>query len=232
MGTKRLDGTDSGIAAVRRVGGGFLLCALVILIAAVRGVQAAPVPPPIPGLLPDAGDSYFLTGPVATSVEVVDYLEPDTVFGFYFAGDHTTLIPLFGSDDLTAGGPPSQTALVDFGGGAVYDGESGSGSPESTFTPTAAAIGFYLAVGPAILYSDPGLNFGGLDLFTAYQYDSDPLTWGFLFEGIEADGTLLPISFHTVSGLTALPGSEVPLPPALFLLVAPLAWLAAMGRRR
>lgn len=103
---------------------------------------------------------------------------------------------------------PSQTALIDFVNGAVYDGDNIAVIEISFTVIPDTPIGFFLLTADSLIYSDPALNFG-IDYLSAYEDSSDPSTWGLLFEAPVAGAGVLPVSFNFITGLTPV---DVPVP--------------------
>lgn len=157
------------------------IVAALALFMSILAASAHAVPFPAPTIIsgsagPDIdGGGYFKTSGSSLVLEVFDgigaSLQLGTRFGFYFRNDSTTLVPVF---DVTDQGPSTQSALVDFANGVVFDQDLPPTDPgfiQSVFTPNSSPIGFFIQpLGLSeIFYSDPGLNLGGLDLFGAYQ---------------------------------------------------------------
>lgn len=188
---------------------------------------ATPLPSLLPGFKDDVGTDYFIPNDFSVGVELIDPLEPLTSFGFFFMGNPGSTISIFDSGDLSGGVAASQVALIDFVNGIVYDMDisPGTPTPELTFAPTLADIGFYLVLGGTTIYSDPALN-GGIDLFSAWQNEVDPTLWGLAFEGIGADGSKTLINVSLVGGITSAPE------PSVMLLVALGGILMLVSSRR
>ena len=144
-------------------------------------------------------------------------------FGFFFADDPGTLIPIFDPADSTAflGG---QSALVDFGGGAVADIDDGL-SLQSTFTPSSQPFGFYLAVGFATYYSDSTVPAqAGEDNVAEFPSLFTP---GDFLIGIADDfgQGVQPLGYYQVTGI-----APVPVPAAVWLFGT--AMIGLFGLRR
>lgn len=215
-----------------------LLVAASLCFGMTAPAQAVPFPPP-PGYLADAEDSLFIPSDLAVGVELIDALQPNTAFGFYFAsnsgslGDPGTLIPIFDATDIGNQdiANPNQVAIIDFIFGFVADVDEGAAAGtdpvvEATFSPSSGNIGFYLSIGSVNIFSDP-LENGGLDLFSALQNEVDPSLWWLVFDGVNADGTTSPISLNLIAGI-----SPVPVPAALLLFGSALPLMLFARRRR
>jgi len=169
------------------------------------------------------GTGYFDTGVIGTlAFELFDLADGSSIFGFYEEGAPGTLIPIFDAADATG-----QVALVDFTNGFVFDQEEAS--IQNVFTAPTSSIGFYLAAFGTVFYSDPTLNFAGLDLMGAFQTISGDFL-NILFYDNQADGPANLLSWHVISDVT--PATTVPVPASTLLVLAGLGALASRRRAR
>ncbi len=178
---------------------------------------AIPFPNPDPGSLLDDldGSGYFTPGNTGSlSIELFDLGDSVASFGFFGQGTPGNLIPIFEAGDLTG-----ESAIIDFSVGYVFDAEDNS--IQSLF-PAASTIGFYLDFAGNILYSDPTLNLGGLDIMGAYPSISQDFTSLLFFDGPADDPQRTLLSWHVISDVTA-----VPLPGTALLMVIGLGLLAS-----
>jgi hypothetical protein len=148
-------------------------------------------------------------------------------FGFYFADDPTTLIPIF--QFLDQGTLPySQRAYINFDYGIVRDQDDSS--IQNFFTPSSSDIGFYLSiptfnagslVTTTTIYTESSRN-AGLDLAATFPKLANPSTYMIGFEN--TDGTTL--AFEKVNHL-------IPEPPSLSLLLMGMigAWFVKRSKR-
>lgn len=201
-----------------------ILLVVYLTFGVVGKVTATPLSPPS-GFQADTGVNFFLPGSTVLVFELVDTLESITQFGFYFKNAPGNLIPLFDALDLTVNG--DQVAAAGFIVGQVFDIDEGGGSPELLFSTSPGPIGFYLGIGGTTVFSDELLNPGGLDLFSAFQSATDPSVWAFVFEGVAADGSLVPINSNLVVNV-----SSVPEPSMIALLAMGFAAMVVGARRR
>lgn len=178
-------------------------------------------PAPLPGFDPDSGAELFLHGDQVVSIEVQDTLGfVGAEFGFYFAGDPGTLIPIFSGTDQA---PPAQSALIDFNVGIVIDVDAGG--LETIFATSAGPIGFYYSIPGLTLYTQAGLNPGGLDLAGTFQATGNPGITLFAWE--LADQT---VALEIATNITPL--RAIPEPSAALLFPVAMAFTAAAIRRR
>jgi len=201
-----------------------LLFVMCLIIGGVSIAHAVPLTPS--GFDPDAGATYFIpdtAGSVIMGFELVDPLEPATTFGFYFRSDFSTLIPMFDGTDSES----NEVAAADFINGVVIDVDKNL--MEMAFVTSAGSIGFYINVAGTTFFSDPLLNPGGRDLFTAFKNIATPTTWEFVFEGVDQNGLQAPINLNLIAGITAVPE---PSTIALFAVVILIMLLSATRRRR
>lgn len=170
----------------------------------------------------DQGASLFDPTGVSINIEVFDYLGGlvGTTFGFYFEGDSTNRVTVFGSEDQTTPSDP-QTALINFGTGFVWDADDSVF--QSFFSPSAANIGFFLTRVGTTLFSEPGLNPSDADIFAAFKSISSPHTYLLGFESLAGN----TVYFEVVSGVAA-----VPEPSTLVLLGSGLTAFAILARKR
>jgi hypothetical protein len=145
-----------------------------------------------------------------------------TSFGFYFSTDPGTLITIFGAEDQSL----DSEAVVDFTTGQVIDVDDGNAT-QATFTGLGTSIGFWFHINV------------GYDAFTIFTQSSltnddfsfslpsttDPSKYALVFFIPESGDT--PIAVNVIEGITA-----IPLPAALPLMLAGLAWLGFTGLRR
>lgn len=227
-----------------------LLLGLMLLGFSSNGM-ALSIPPPFPGLAPDTnGSGLFQPAFRQTlNVEVFDILDGTpppfgSEFGFYFAGNPTSLIPIFEADDLSSntGFVIGEQAVIDFVAGWVYDAEKDPNDPNSfdRFTPQArgADIGFYWRqtdpdpndpnVNGLTLFTQAALNPNGVDAASEFRYLSDPMTWAIVF------GIPLPMGSASLLGIQVVDGlvpSPIPIPGAAGLWLLGLAGIAWFRRR-
>lgn len=171
------------------------------------------------------------------SVEVFDRLDglppPDnSEFGFYFAADPSTLIPIFSDDDLSTNTLPfvaGEQARIDFFNGWVFDIEDRT---YNFFSPQGRAdIGFYwrqASPGGSTLFSQAILNPGGTDYAGEFRYFVNPTTWAILFGVPLGNGSTSLLGINVVTGLVP---SAIPLPGAAGLWLLGLAGIALVRRR-
>lgn len=228
MDTQKISPTrrSTRILSLVAVGAAALLVSM--LGAGAASAVAIGSPSPIPlQFAPDDGTELFLPDGAVLSTEIFDAIGSftDSTFGFYFASDPSTLIPIFEATDIA---PPSQSAAIDFGTGTVVDADLGA--LQNIFTPQAGAIGFYLDTPlTGTIFSEGALNAGG-DQVGTYAFLTDDQVYLLGFE--TPDGTKLALEI--VSGLTAVrPGALVPEPAAAASFgVGMLIFGAAVRRRK
>lgn len=202
------------------------VAASVCLLAAANNASALAFGNPDPVNLNDDidGSGYFTNGAIGTlAFELFDLADSTSTFGFYEEGAPGTLTPIFEAADLSG-----ESALVDFTNGFVFDNEDAA--IQNLFAAPTGSIGFYLATLGTVLYSDPLLNFGGLDLAAAYETVSGDFTNILFYDG-QADGPANLLSWHVISDITPARATPAPVPvPASALLV--LLGLGALVSRR
>lgn len=208
-----------------------VLLAGLLLLGFSSNSMALSIPPPFGGLGPDIDGSGLFRPPFREVIafEVFDVLDglpspAGSEFGFYFATDPTSLIPIFEADDL-----PNEAALVNFWQGWVTDQESAA---VDTFTPQIGAdIGFYWrqpVAGGLTLFSQAELNQFGTDVVAEFPYLSDPMTWAIVF-GIPLGGN--QTSLLSIQVIDPLVPSAIPIPGAAGLWLLGLAGIALFRRR-
>lgn len=173
----------------------------------------------------DSGVETFTPGALTASIEIYDPFDVFSVFGFYFVGTDVTnpsnLTIIFDQFDQ---GAPAQSALIDFTSGAVFDADDTV--LQDTFTPGLGDVGFFLHVNGTSLFTEAGLNPGGLDLSGTFTSLADPSNHLLSFE---VDGT--PIGFDLVIGFSANANAPEPSTIVLMLLTLPMIGLVVSRRR-
>ena len=209
----------------------YILLTIVLLSVFPNASWATTFLNPFPDFLEDdiEDNGLFQHGNQAFSIEFFDFSDrpplppPGSEFGFYYAGDSDTLIPIFSVDDVTPVPITNgQQALVDFSIGRVFDIDAGGSDP---FTPQGDTnIGFYLKLPtiPLTLFSQAILNPGGQDLAGTFPFIQDSQTIAIAF-GTPDLGFL---SLHSIQPL-----APVPLPGAAGLWLLGIAGLALFRRR-
>ncbi|MCB1704812.1 MAG: hypothetical protein KDI17_08110 [Halioglobus sp.] len=207
----------AGFSSALKLGKALAAASCLTLLAGTAA--ATPFPNPDPGSLLDDldGSGYFTPGNTGSlSIELFDLGDSVASFGFFAQGTPGTLVPIFEAGDLSG-----QSAIIDFSIGYVFDPEDNA--IQSLF-PATSTIGFYLDFAGFILYSDPTLNLGGLDIMGAYPSINDDFTSLLFFDGPADDPQRTLLSWHVISDV-----SPVPVPGTALLLGVGLALLA---RRR
>ena len=205
--------------------------------AALVGVNAAAASMTNPDPLifgEDLNDNgYFsVTAPSLFATKVFDVGEQvlGTVseFGIFRRGsdvtDLTSLIPIFGADDLH-----DQTAVVDFQNGIVVDVDQAA--VQSAFG-SGRDFGFYMnvkAVG-VTFYSDPALNFGGGDFFGVFPLLGNSGALALYFQVPGPSGIDL-VGVDVVNAI-APAASPVPVPAPVWLLGSACGLGGLLARRR
>ncbi len=193
---------------------------LLTLIFALLGNVAAHATIVTPaGFNPDDGTELFTHGNQIISLELFDLagnLTPGSgaSFGFYFANDPNTLIPIF-----TPADHDPASAIIDFTLGAVVDLQTnvllnlfnGSGD-----------IGFFLSLSGTTLYTQAALNPFGLDLTATFSNILTPSTY---MLGFEANGTTLALEV-----VTNIRPVNIPEPETLLLMLFGLLSLVVRQR--
>ena len=209
----------------------YILATSVLLSAFSSAGWATTFVNPFPTFLEDdiEDSGLFRHGNQAFSIEFFDLSDtpplpaPGSEFGFYYANDASTLIPIFSADDTTPVPITNgQQALVDFSLGRVFDIDSGE---SDAFTPMGDTyIGFYLK-DPTItgtLFTQAILNSGEQDFSGAFPFIVDSNVIAIAF-GTPSTGFL---SIHSIQPLAA-----VPIPGAAGLWLLGMAGLALFRRR-
>lgn len=205
----------AGFSTAWKLGKGLAAASCLTMFAATA--SAIPFPNPDPGSLLDDlnGSGYFTPGNTGSlSIELFDLGDSVASFGFFNEGTPGNLIPIFESGDLAG-----ESAIIDFSVGYVFDAEDNL--IQSLF-PATSTIGFYLDFAGFILYSDPTLNLGGLDIMGAYPSISEDFTSLLFFDGPADDPQRALLSWHVISDVTA-----VPLPGTALLMIIGLGMLAS-----
>jgi hypothetical protein len=196
------------MGSVWKIGKRIAVASCLMLVASMA--SALPFPNPDPGSLNDDldGSGYFNTGSIGSlSVELFDLGDTVASFGFFGQGAPGTLIPIFEASDLTGEG-----AIIDFVAGYVFDVEDNS--IQSFFTPV-STVGFYLDFAGFLLYSDPTLNLGGLDIMAAFPSTSGDFLSLLFFDGTADNPQRSLLSWAVVSDVSAIP---VPAPWLLMMV--------------
>jgi len=154
----------------------------------------------------DLGDLSLLSGGGAVGNSI----------GFYFEGanvaDLSNLHGIFDISDITAYpvGPISQAAIVDFNQGKVFDVDDGL-SVQSSFSGS-GNIGFAILPDPTlgipILFTEPFLNPGGVDISGTFPLMGSSLPDPYLFTfNLINPLTLQPTTFaaQVAAGVTPIP---------------------------
>ena len=204
-----------GFSSAWKAGKGIAMACSLMLVASTAA--ATPYPNPDPGsLLDDLDDSgYFSTGSIGSlSLELFDLGDSVASFGFFSQGAPGTLIPIFEAGDLT-----SEAAIIDFSIGYVFDNEDSVIQSLFAATPT---VGFYLDFAGFLLYSDPTLNIGGIDIMGAFPSVNGEFLSLLFFDGPADDPQRTLLSWHVISDVSA-----VPVPAPWLLMMAGIGLLAA-----
>jgi hypothetical protein len=217
-----MNGRDlkAGFISAWKVGKGLAAASCLLLIASKAA--AIPFPNPDPGSLLDDvdGSGYFTTGSLGSlSLELFDLGDSVASFGFFSQGTPGSLIPIFEAGDLAG-----EAAIIDFSVGYVFDAEDNA--IQSLFAAT-STVGFYLDFAGFILYSDPTLNLGGLDVMGAFPSISDDFMSLLFFDGPADDPRRSLLSWHVISDVSA-----VPVPGTSLLMLIGLGALAARRTRQ
>ena len=202
---------------------------LAVSIAAPAHATLIGGPGPFPGLDPDDGTQLFVPNlnPIQLQHVVKVTEAADTIpgvisheWGFYFASDPSTLIPIFTTADV---GPPQQNAVIGFDVGFVADIDAST--MESTFTPSLAPFGFYLKAntpgGTLLRYTQPVLNPGGVDAAATFPFTGNPT---YYLVDVEVNDQVL--SLEIVDGVIPVPESGTAI-----LVSVGLGLIATRGRR-
>jgi hypothetical protein len=174
----------------------------------------------------DDGSELFVPLETVLMAEIYDFgglLDLPSEFGFFFADNPGTLIPVFESADQR---PPQQSASINFATGEIWDLDEngGLGALQNTFVGS-GSIGFYADFRPVaqfIWYSVAAMNPQG-DLFSSFPVLIEPT--GYLL-AFESPNLALPVSFHFALGIQQAPIVGTP-----FLVLTGLAVGAGFHRR-
>jgi hypothetical protein len=189
-------------------------------VASTASALPFPNPDPVTSFADLDDNGYFTPGNAGSlSFELFDLADTVASFGFFGQGTPGTLIPIFEASDLT-----NEAAIIDFTAGYIFDVEDDA--VQSFFTPV-SSVGFYLDFAGSILYSDPTLNVGGVDLMGAFPsignlYLGRQYMSLLFFDGPADDPRRSLLSWHVVSDVSA-----VPVPASWLLMMVGLGLLAA-----
>ena len=216
-----------------------LLLLTILLLGFSSNSWAISVPNPNPALYgPDIGGSGLFSPSSprdkVLGFELFDFAEnllgtnSGFEFGFYFASDPTTLIPIFEATDNSTG-TTLQRARVDFTIGEVIDRDEGL--LQGTFTTSVEDIGFFLRHSPSsiLLFTEATLNpLGGEDLAGAFPEIGflDSYLIGFAVPGLA--GEITPWAYSLVYPISPSP---IPIPGAAGLWLLGIAGLGLFRRR-
>ena len=186
------------LCSVWRLGRGVAAVCSLMLVAGIA--SATPFPNPDPGSLGDDlnGSGYFNFGSAGSlSLELFDLGDTIASFGFFGQGAPGTLISIFEASDLAG-----ESAIIDFTAGIIFDVEDSAVQSFFTSVPT---IGFYLDFAGFIIYSDPTLNLGGLDLMGAFPSTNSNFLSLLFFDGTADHPQRSLLSWHVISNISAVP---------------------------
>ena len=213
----------------------WFLMLVVTVVLILPGIGRATIINPYPTVFaPDDGSQLFMPDAYVISIEAFDLagsLGFPSSFGFFYDSAPSTPIVIFGPEDQGTG--LSQSAIIDFAAGTVYDKDesvaAGHQVVQSTFTNSGTPIGFFLWFNPSpygsplYLTTVPSFNPGGYDAAETFPLKTNPSVYLIGFE--LPNGKLL--SFDITGGIT-----PVPEPSTLLLLGSGLTGLAVYGRKR
>jgi len=173
----------------------------------------------------DAGVETFTPGALTASFEILDPFDSLSVFGFYFVGtdvtDANNLTIIFDALDQ---GAPGQLAYIDFAAGNVIDADAAV--LQDTFTAGLGDVGFFLHIDGTSIFTEAGLNPGGVDLSGTFTSLADSANHLLSFE---VPGALVGIDL--IYGFSANTNVPEPSMLALMLLTIPMIGFAASRRR-
>jgi hypothetical protein len=192
------------------------------LMAVAGTASALPFPNPDPGaLLDDLDDTgYYMpwvTGSLA--LELFDLGDSVASFGFFAKGDPGTRLPIFEAADLVG-----EAAIIDFSVGYVFDVEDNA--IQSLF-PGVPTIGFYLDFAGNILYSDPNLNIGGVDVMATFESIDNGFLNLLFFDGAADNPSRSLLSWHAITEV-----APVPVPATWLLMMLGLGLLATRRAKK
>ena len=206
-----------------------------------------PTPDPIDGItfgadLDDSG--LFSHSAQVLSIELFDFgdllnsLGAGTVgtsFGFYFEGadvtDTSNLHGIFDINDFTSYPTLSQSAVIDFNQGKVFDVDAGL-TEQSSFSGS-GNIGFAFLFDPTygvpILFTEPFLNPAGTDVSGTFPIlgSGSPVDPYLITFNLDLGLDTYVIAAEVVSGIT-----PVPEPGTLLLLSSGLAGIVFYRRKK
>lgn len=223
----------------------FLICSLMVLIAGMLCIgyvhaTTFPTPSPYLGLTfgSDAESGIFSHGDPVLTIELLDvgdFIGTGSAFGFFFDGADVTnlnnLHTIFEIPDGPSLPTPTQIAVIDFNLGNVWDGDSGSLTPQNSFPlGNTANIGFWVypiaGSGLPVLFTDPALNPAGTDVSGTFPITSTLGSDDYLIT-FEIPGVIDVLTAHFVGGIT-----PVPEPSTILLLASGLGGLLIYKRRK